>query len=358
MPTKNDFISFFNKYKKHPQFIAVLVSLISFILIFSTLFYQWYLPHSFSSKSHIITISPGSSTHKIARDLKKSKLIKNIFFFKLYVKTIGNEKAFYAGTFQINSGLSIPKIVATLQGKYGAGKLTKVTIPEGFSIKAISNALEKAKLVEGRSFLHYLRTQAKESFIDKFPFLDEIPTKTIEGYLYPETYFFAPGVSKEEIVSAMLHQFKINIVDQWTQLSTPKKHTFHEYVTLASLIEMEAKVPEEMKMISSVFENRIKKGMRLATDPTIIYALGEPDIKRVLYRHLEVKSPYNTYRNKGLPPGPISSPGKDAFFAALYPNKTPYFFFVSNRDGTHYFSETFAEHSKRIREIKKEYGEK
>jgi UPF0755 protein len=174
-----------------------------------------------------------------------------------------------------------------------------------------------------------------------------IPAGSLEGYLFPDTYLFPRGVSAEAILTTMLQRFRSVFTAEWEQRAAQIGLTVHEVVTLASIIEKETGAPSERPLISSVFHNRLKKGMRLETDPTVIYGIRDFD-GNLTRKHLETFTPYNTYVIKGLPPGPIASPGKDALEAALFPAQTGYFFFVSKNNGTHHFSSSFEEHQNAV----------
>jgi UPF0755 protein len=175
-----------------------------------------------------------------------------------------------------------------------------------------------------------------------------IEADTLEGYLFPDTYYFPRGLDSATIIATMVKQFRAAFKPAWEQQAEALGMTVHEVVTLASIIEKETGAPEERPLIASVFHNRLKKGMRLETDPTVIYGIPDFDgnIKR---RHLETYTPYNTYKIKGLPPGPIASPGALALEAALYPAQSEFLYFVSKKDGTHQFSRTIKEHNAAVR---------
>ena len=175
-----------------------------------------------------------------------------------------------------------------------------------------------------------------------------IPGKTVEGYLFPETYFFQKQASAEKIIRAMIGRFKSVFTKEWKNRAQELGFSVHEIVTLASIIEKETGVAKERSIISSVFHNRLEKGIRLASDPTVIYGIENFD-GNLTRQDLRTRTPYNTYTNYGLPPGPIANPGKAALEAALYPADTPYLYFVAKPDNTHHFSTTLAEHNRAVR---------
>jgi UPF0755 protein len=179
----------------------------------------------------------------------------------------------------------------------------------------------------------------------------DVPTPTLEGYLYPATYTFQEGTTARAAVAEMVSRFERAWRPEWTQGLQALALSRHAAVTLASIVEREAVKPEERPVIAAVYYNRLKKGMRLEADPTVQYALGR-HTDRVLYRDLDVESPYNTYRRAGLPPGPIGSPGGPSLAAAASPARVPYLFFVAHPDGHHEFRTTFAEHLVAVREAR------
>lgn len=328
-------------YSKKAYIIAGVLGLIG--LTVAIVIYQLFIPASWHHVNKEIIIPAGTTPSGVAEIMYENGLIRNKEVFLSYIILTGTDRKIQAGLYEFSPTYSLHRIAKMLKENRGI-KLIKITIPEGFSIKKISALLQHHGLVRQKDFVSYMEGPVKEEMAEEFEFLAEIPVNSIEGYLYPETYLFAKGVSKEKIVRALIRQFEVNILEIWEKRPPYHPFSLHETLTLASMIEKEARVKEEMKRISSVFHNRLQKGMQLASDPTVLYALGEPDKRRVLYKDLEVDSPYNTYRYKGLPPGPIASPGIKAFYAAIYPEKTPYMFFVANHDGTHTFTETYEEH--------------
>jgi len=220
-----------------------------------------------------------------------------------------------------------------------------ITIPEGSSIYRISKILEEGQVtVEGGSFEALTSILITGELLSKYPFLNN--RKSLEGYLFPDTYSIPAKVNIEKLVDMMLRRFNEVVIPQYDSVSA-KKPVLSQILIIASLIEKEAKLDEERSVIASVIYNRLGIGMKLDLDPTIKYALELPG-KVVSYNDLKVNSPYNTYKNKGLPPGPICNPGLKSIKAALYPATTKYLFFVSNNDGSHTFSENIEQHNKAV----------
>jgi UPF0755 protein len=180
----------------------------------------------------------------------------------------------------------------------------------------------------------------------------DVPTPTLEGYLFPDTYAFPPGTSARLAVSTMVRRFEQAWRPEWTARLDTIAMTRNDVMALASIVEREAKLPEERPVIAAVYMNRLRVGMLLQADPTVQYALGQHQ-SRVLYKHLAVDSKYNTYKHKGLPPGPIASPGAPSIKAALYPANVPYKFFVALPDGHHEFRLDFTQHARAVAEARK-----
>jgi UPF0755 protein len=261
------------------------------------------------------------------------------------------------GEYELDRKMSLVRIIAVLRGRVPGLKLVRVTIPEGYSVAKIAKLLESKELISAPKFLEYVRN-AKPELEAKFPFLSQVPTSNLEGYLFPETYLFAHGVSSAVVTEAFLGQFQRRVLPIWNSISASANISLHEAVTLASMIEKEAHDPAEMRLISAVFHNRLKKRINLASDPTVLYALGEPEKEIVTYADLRVDSPFNTYRRPGLPPTPIASPGAHAFAAALHPENSDFLYFVANGDGTHSFSRTLQEHVTKTRRIQRQLAKK
>ncbi len=219
-------------------------------------------------------------------------------------------------------------------------RLHRLTIPEGLSILQIAALVQTSGLARAEDLVARALDPA-------YARLQQIPANTLEGYLFPETYFFPKTIGVEGILAAMLQRFRLNFPLEWEHRAAEMGLTVHEVVTLASIIEKETAEPSERPLISSVFHNRLKRGMRLETDPTVIY--GIPNFDGNLTRaHLETPGPYNTYLIKGLPPGPIANPGRKAIEAALFPSDTDYLFFVSKNNGRHHFSSNWDEHRRAV----------
>lgn len=297
-------------------------------------------PAASESEEKIVSIPPGQSFRLISETLYQNGLITDPLKFKLYARIEGYDKHIKAGEYLLSPEMSPAEILEIL--KSGKVRLHKVTIPEGFSMTQIADTLASAGLVSRESFLAIANDP---EFIRKY----EIDAETLEGYLFPDTYFFPGKVTAEDIVMTMVQRFRSVFTPEMIQKAKQMGFTAHEIVTLASIIEKETGAAAERGLISSVFHNRLRKKMRLESDPTVIYGIEDFD-GNITKKHLKTPTPYNTYTIKGLPPGPIANPGKASLEAALNPAPSEYIYFVSKNDGTHQFSKTLREHNNAVRE--------
>jgi UPF0755 protein len=291
-----------------------------------------------------VTIPAGASFRAAADSLHKAGLVEFPRMFRVYAQLTKRDRDIKAGTYVLQHGLGWNGLVNAL--RHGQGLERRITIPEGWSLREIVPALARALDAPEDSVKAAVRDTALLHELD-------IPTPTLEGYLFPDTYIFSYNTSPRTAVREMVRRFEEVWQPAWDDRLQQLAMSRHDVVTLASIIEKEARIPEERPVISAVYHNRLKAQMPLQADPTVQYALGEHH-DRVLYRDLEVDSPYNTYRHPGLPPGPIASPGRASLEAALHPAAVPYLFFVAHPDGHHEFRTTFKEHTEAKAEVRRE----
>jgi UPF0755 protein len=285
-----------------------------------------------------VTVPLGATMKSAADSLAGAGIIGSPRAFRLYAKVRRGDRAIKAGTYMLARNASWSSVLASLRS--GKGIVNTITVPEGWTL-AQAEALLASKLslpidsikaaTRDTALLQRLRVSRPD----------------LEGYLFPDTYFFPPGTTARAAVQAMARRFEQQWKPEWTARLDTFAISRHEVVTLASIVEKEAKLPQERPIIASVYWNRLRKGMLLQADPTVQYALPEYQT-RLLYRHLAVRSPYNTYRYTGLPPGPIAAPGEASIVATLYPADTKFLYFVAYPDGHHEFRGTAAEHEKAV----------
>lgn len=290
-----------------------------------------------------VVIPPGTPFRTAADSLASRKVIRFPALFARYASLTGRDRAIKAGTYQFAASQSWGELLDALAG--GRGLMAMITIPEGWNLGKIMPQLARVLEVPPESVMAAVSDSALRRRLN-------VPIPTVEGYLFPDTYAFAPGTTARDAVAAMVDRFEQKWKPEWDERGKVMAMTRHDLVSLAAIIETEARVPEERPIISAVYHNRLKIGMRLQADPTVQYALGK-HVERVLFKDLEVDSRYNTYKYAGLPPGPIASPGAPSMDAAANPANVPWLYFVAHPDGHHEFRRTFREHAEAIRAVKR-----
>lgn len=290
------------------------------------------------SDGQIVTVAKGQTFGRTAHLLHAQHLIEHPFKFRLLARLQGQDKQIQAGEYLLSAAMSPADILEALVN--GKVRLYKFTVPEGSNLKQIAAVVDAAGLVSQAEFLG----AAADS---EFSAEKGIAAATFEGYLFPDTYFFPKNASAHAIITVMVDRLRSEMTPAWEKRAADIGLSVHQVLTLASIIEKETGAAAERPIISSVFHNRLRRGMRLETDPTVIYGIENFD-GNLTRKHLTTPTPYNTYLIGGLPPGPIASPGRAAIEAALYPADTPFLYFVSKKDGTHQFSKTLADHNRAI----------
>jgi UPF0755 protein len=290
-----------------------------------------------------VTIPAGASLTSASDTLAAHGVVASATLFRWFARLTGGSRDIKAGNYAIRYDISWLQLVHAL--REGEGIENKVTIPEGWNISGIVPLLAQALGAPEDSVAAAVRDSTLRSEL-------AIPAATLEGYLFPDTYIFGYGTAPRTAVRAMTQRFEAMWDPAWDDRLQELAMNRNDIVTLASIIEKEAVLPEERPVISAVYHNRLKRRMALQADPTVQYALGLHR-DRLYYKDLRVDSPYNTYRYPGLPPGPIASPGRASIEAALYPARVGYLYFVAMPDGHHEFRKTFTEHSAAVRAAKK-----
>lgn len=291
-----------------------------------------------------LTIPSGSSFRTVTDTLESRGLVERPFFFRVYARLRKDDGRVRSGRYVFREGDGWPEMLdALVEGRVAT---TSVTIPEGFTIRLMAPRIAALSGVTVDSVLTVLEApDAHEAW--------GVPGPGLEGYLFPDTYRFADGTPPLEVVRAMTTAYKNFWTDNRRQKLAALGMDERSLVTLASIVQAEARVVDEMPAIASVYHNRVKRSWPLEADPTVLYALGGHR-DRLLFAAIDsvADNPYNTYRNPGLPPGPIGAPGAMAMDAALEPADEPYMFFVASPDGRHVFTRTLAEHNRAIRRIR------
>lgn len=323
--------------------LAVLGVLI--VLLFSLVSRNFYIemlkPVNMSPVPAItVSIPASASANKIASILEQHDLIRNKAVFLLYLRFSGQDTQLKAGEYALSQSDSVQRIVEIIVS--GQVVTYPFTIPEGFTLKQIAATLAEKEFIDQEKFL---AVAANASF--DYWFLEGVPkgSARLEGFLFPDTYRIPRGFTEKQIIDLMLKRFEQVFSEEYRHIAEGAGMTVLEVVTLASIIEKETKLDEERPVVSGVFHNRLAENWRLESCATIQYLLGEPK-ERLTLKDLAIDSKYNTYKNLGLPPGPIASPGKASIVAALNPANVDYMFFLVKQDGTHAFAQTLAEHNR------------
>lgn len=283
----------------------------------------------------IVDIPTGFSFSHIMRILDEGGLIKNKMFFYCLAVAKQARFAIRAGEYEFSTAQTPWKIIDKLA--HGEVKVYRIVIPEDLSIREVAKRLDEYKLINKEIFFDLA---GDEEFLKTL----NVPADSIEGYLFPDTYYFERWMNTRRIMKKMVDTFWEKVTPEIIEKANESGLDVHQLITLASIIGKEAASHDEKPLVSAVFRNRLKKKMPLQSDPTAIYDLDGFEGK-IVRSHLRRKSPYNTYVIRGLPPGPIANPGLTSIKATLQPAPVDYLYFVSKRDGTHHFSSSLAEHN-------------
>lgn len=319
-----------------------LIAIAGILLVGEILWSAFYLfaPNSSDPSYKIILIEPGPLP-KTVEFLHKEGLVSDSKRFLLMMRIFRQGNRVRVGEYEVRMNVSPFGLMRILTS--GKSVLHAMSIPEGYNIDQIADALAAKRLVNRQEFVKMARDPQMARLLG-------INEKTLEGYLYPETYSFTHFTGEHVILKTMVEKFK-EVYNRDIKFAADKiGMSMHDIVTMACIIEKETGAPEERPIISSVFHNRLKIRMPLQSDPTVIYG-KKGDKKNISRKDLTTPSPYNTYNQRGLPVGTISNPGRSALLATLEPADTNYLYFVSRNDGTHYFSSTYAEHAAMVRKF-------
>jgi UPF0755 protein len=336
--------------------VAIVISCMLIILIIGGISGFLYVKSALkpvdpgNEKGVQIEIPLGSSASSIAEILEKNDIIKNSLIFRFYIK-FKNESGFQAGTYTFTKSMTFDQIIESLKnGRIIKEPVYRVTIPEGLTIEEIAAIYAKKLPISEEEFIDKASDPVYiKELMQKYPILTEDILNpelrySLEGYLFAATYdFYEENPPVELIIENMLDKTQ-EVVGEYLNAITEKEMTIHEAVTMASIVEKEAVTEDQRKKISGIFYNRLKVGMRLQTDPTVLYAIGGHK-EKVLLSDTEVESPFNTYQINGLPIGPISNFSQNALEAAINPEETDFYYFLHDGQGNIYYSKTLEEHN-------------
>ena len=320
--------------------LVVFTGVILCSLILGALYLYYQNLMTMNGGDNYIIFKKNSTVEQVAKQLQEKNIVKSQDSFIYYAKAKGLKGSIEGGNFIIEPNTKLDDLIIRL--KAGKSEFSIITIPEGYTLYQIASKLEANKLVKKEDMLKEELNilKANTLILSKKDVLYDL-----EGYLFPDTYYFPNDAKKGEVINIMVDRFKLVFTDKYKARAKELALDVNEVVTIASLIEREAANDSERSRIAGVIYNRLKIGMPLQVDAAVIYAntKGEKNIDKVYYNTLKIESKYNTYLYKGLPPGPISSPGKPSIEAALYPEKNDYLYYVA-KGNEHVFSKTYAEH--------------
>jgi UPF0755 protein len=329
--------------------LGVLIVLLVAVASMAVLAVNWYhrglAPANPAAEPELVQIPEGASVEQITGILHERALIRDPRAFKLMLKLTDLAGRLQAGVFEISPGMSGEEIARHIAS--GEIAVRRLTIPEGLRIDQIAERIAEAQLVRSAAEFEQAAVAETVAATVNMP----LPEGSLEGYLFPETYDFCCDLRPEPIITRMVRELENRFYEPHREEIEARGLSLHEIVTLASLVEREARVPGERELIAGVIQNRLDRGMKLQIDATVQYALPEHK-SRLLFEDLEIESPYNTYLHSGLPPGPIACPGSGSLMAALRPAETDAYFYVAKPDGTHIFTPDYAAHQRAIEKIR------
>ncbi len=336
---------FLYKYKMLSITVLIAVFITAVYLIGSFVVFL-YSPASFSRQELIVEIPEGSNFRKVTKLLYEDGLVRNEIKFRVLGRIMRADSKIKAGELRFTKNMNAMQVLDTLIN--GVPVAYSFTVPEGFNMYQIADMLTSNKIIKRpKDFL--------DAAHDKVLLIElGIKANSAEGYLFPDTYSVNRVKDAKMLVRMMHKKFSETFTKELSKRAHEIGLSDKEAITLASIIEKETGAKDERKLVSSVFHNRLNKGMPLQSDPTTIYGIWDRYTGSLNRDDLQQYTPYNTYKIHGLPPGPIANPGKDSIIAALYPEKTPYLFFVSRNDGTHSFSENYGDHKKAVNKLQKD----
>ncbi len=307
-------------------------------------------PTSTPGETILVSIQEGESAQEVGEKLEDESIIASGLLFRVLVALQGYEDKLAAGDYEFEKGMPTLEVVERI--RHGQTAPLVVTIREGLRAEEIAELMEDKTVLSAEDFLEAIESWYEFSFLYTKPYW-----ANLEGYLFPDTYFFSRNMTAEEVVQQILENFDQRVDSDLRDEAAVAGLSVHTVLTLASIVEREAQVPDERPIIAGVFLKRLRRGMPLEADPTVQYALGNDPQSVANYGYwkekltqadLEVDSPYNTYRNTGLPRGPICNPGLDSIRGVIRPEQTDYLYFVARADGSHVFAETLEEHLRNI----------
>jgi len=345
------FAVFYNDVLKKKKFLLVLLPGLIIYLIWAGFFEVYFERYTWEDdKPKKIVIPQGMSVEQIAKMLEDSNVVRSSLFFSISAKISGKSSNLYSGVYYLKKGMNNFELIElfTTFDYARLGGRGKITVFEGMRIKQIANLLQKEFNMSAEKFI---KASENDSLINLLGLKGKV--RNLEGFLFPDTYIVPIDADEEDMVRVFFDEFLYKVYDN--KLLNGRFRDFPQklldLITLASIVQAETGLINEMPTIAGVYFNRLEKKMKLQADPTIQYVLPDGP-RRLLNKDYRIESEYNTYIHEGLPPGPINNPGMDAINSVLNPEKHEYIFFVAGRDKSHRFSKTYEEHENAIREIR------
>lgn len=326
---------------KRKIIVAVLAVILFAVIFFTAFFGHDFLAGALDKESTPVTVAAGDGTLAVAAELKEDGVLRHEKLFSLYAMASGYDGRWQAGTFEVEKGMGYEEICSLLVTPQLSG--VRVTIPEGKQVRQMAKILEEKGICSAADFMEAANTHSFE-----YPFLAGIDHENpLEGYLFPDTYYFEPDTDPDEVLRTMLDSFEANLyLPEYIKAAEDLGYTFDEVIILASIVESEASSKEDREEVAGVFFNRLTNPSytKLQSCVTVEYAMG---VKKsiISYQDTQIDSPYNTYMYPGLPVGPICCPGLDSLEATLYHADNDYYYFQSDETGKLHFAETYEEHA-------------
>jgi len=338
-----------NKYKPFRKLIILIIFFLFAIGFTFVISYKKFIEKPLKSNEDkiIIEVKPGEGFYDILNKLDKENKLSNKILIKVKLAIDKTNVNLREGIYEIDTNTTLANLINSLENGTDDKGLVKLTIPEGYSIEDIANIVEEKGLCSKEEFLKSIKNYQLPEYVKA----NDKKRYNLEGFLYPDTYLIEKGSDANLIIETMLNRFEeiLKQVKDETKVDI-KDEDVEKIITIASMIEKEARVQNDRPLISSVIYNRLENGTKLQIDAAVIYGLGY-HVDVVLNKHLEVDSPYNVYKYMGLPVGPIANPGIDCIKAAILPEKTDYLYYILQKDGSHYFTNNYDDFLKKKKEL-------
>jgi UPF0755 protein len=338
-----------NKNKPFKKLILLFVFVVFVVGLIFIISYKDVIEKPLKSNEDtiLIEVKQGEGFNDILNKLDKENKLSSKFLLKVKLAIDKKNIKLREGIYEIGTNSTLENLINNLENETGDKGLVKLTIPEGYSVEDIAKTVEEKNICSKEEFLKAVKSYNLPSFVK----VNEQKKYNLEGFLYPDTYLIEKGSDANYIIKIMLHRFEDVLKQAKDETKVDiKDEDVEKIITIASMIEKEARVQSDRPLISSVIQNRLEKDMKLQIDAAVIYALGY-HVDVVLNKHLEITSPYNVYKYKGLPVGPIANPGIECIKAALIPEKTDYLYYILTENNSHYFTNNYDDFLKKKKEL-------